>query len=181
MDDKAQNPYGFAPAHDQPIRYMDRIRTYYQTLGYGKPYEWAHFADVPFQPLKKPLADSQVALITSAAPYQPGKGDQGPGAAYNASAKFYEVYSGETAKDHDLRISHIGYDRNHTTAEDSRTWFPLAQLRRLASEGRIGGLTERFHGAPTNRSHRTTIEIDCAEILARCRQDGADVAVIVAN
>lgn len=181
MDEQAQNPYGFAPPHDRPIPYLDRIRTYYQTLGYGKPYEWAHFADVPFQPLRKPLSESRLALVTTAAPYQPEKGNQGPGAAYNAAAKFYSVYSGETADDHDLRISHIGYDRKHTTAEDSRTWFPLAQLRRLAGEGRIGGLTPRFHGAPTNRSHRTTIETDCVEILDRCREDGADVAVIVAN
>lgn len=181
MDTEPDNPYGFAPPHDAPIPYLHRIRTYYQTLGYGKPYGWAHFAEVPFQPLRKPLSQSRVALITTAAPYQPEKGDQGPGAPYNAAAKFYQVYSGDTSEEHDLRISHIGYDRKHTTAEDSRTWFPLAQLRRLAAEGRIGELAPRFHGTPTNRSHRTTIEVDCAEVLKRCREDRADVAVIVAN
>jgi D-proline reductase (dithiol) PrdB len=45
-------------------------------------------------------------LITTAAPYQPGKGDQGPGAPYNAAAKFYNVYSEDSSSDHDLRISH---------------------------------------------------------------------------
>jgi len=177
------DPLAFAPPHDQPIPYMQRIRTYYQTLGYGRPYEWAHYAEVPFQPLTKPLADSAVALVTTAAPYDPAKGDQGPGAAYNAGAKFYAVYSGPTdaEADPDVRISHVGYDRQHTSAEDPRTWFPLAAMRDLAAAGRIGGLTPRFHGAPTNRSHRTTIEVDCAEVLARCRADRADVAVIVAN
>src|SRR5207302_7602100 len=80
---------GFAPDHDIPIPYMQRIRDYYQGLGYGAPYRWAHYAEVPFQPLEKPLAECRVALITTAAPLQPGKGDQGPGAPYNAAAKFY--------------------------------------------------------------------------------------------
>jgi hypothetical protein len=171
----------FAPEDDVPIPYMKRIRDYYVTLGYGAPYRWAHFEDVPFTPLAKPLKDGRIALITTAAPYQPDKGNQGPRAPYNAAAKFYKVYSGDTAVDHDLRISHIGIDRKHTTAEDSNTWFPLPALRRAVASGRIGELTKRFHGAPTNRSHRTTIDVDCAELLARCREDKADAAIIVAN
>ena len=139
--------FGFAPAHDAPIPYMQRIRDYYVALGYGAPYEWAHYAEVPFQPLQKPLAESRVTLITTAAPYQPDKGDQGPGAPYNSAAKFYKVYSGDTAKDHDLRISHVGIDRKHTTAEDSGTWFPLPELRARRRRGRIGSLAPRFHGA----------------------------------
>ena len=181
MADEQDEEFGFAPDHDNPIPYMQRIRDSYVTLGYGKPYRWAHYANVPFQPLQKPLAQSTVALITTAAPYQPDKGDQGPGAPYNAAAKFYKVYSGDTRQDHDLRISHIGIDRKHTTAEDSGTWFPLPALRKLAAQGRIGAVAPRFHGAPTNRSHRTTIDVDCAELLARCREDRADVAILVAN
>lgn len=176
-----ENPYGFAPPDDQPIRYMDRIRTYYQTLGFGKPYEWAHYVDAPFTPLTKPLNESRVALITTAAPYQPDAGDQGPWSEYNSKAKFYQVFSGDTSVDHDLRISHIGIDRKHTSQEDSNTWFPLPMLRRMAEEGVIGEVAPRFHGAPTNRSHRTTIEVDAAEITQRVKHDRADVAVIAAN
>ena len=160
---------------------MQRIRDYYTALGYGTPYRWAHYAEVPFQPLKKPLAECRVALITTAAPYQPGKGDQGPGAPYNAAAKFYDVYSGDSSIDHDLRISHLAIDRVHTTAEDSNTWFPLPELRLCAAAGRIGEVARRFHGAPTNRSHRTTIERDCPELLACCRADKADAVVLVGN
>ena len=122
-----------------------------------------------------------VALVTTAAPHQPGKGDQGPGAPYNASAKFYSVYSGEASLDHDLRISHIAIDRKHTTAEDPGTYFPLKALRRAAAEGRIGSVAARFHGAPTNRSKRVTLQIDCPEIVARCKADQADAAILVAN
>ncbi len=168
----------FAPDHDAPIEYMRRTREYYLALGYDNPYRWAHYIDAPFQPLARKLAGSTVALITTAAPFQPDKGDQGPGAAYNAGAKFYSVYSGDTSVDHDTRIAHIGYDRKHTTAADSNTWFPLPLMRRFAAEGRFK-LAPRFHGAPTNRSQRVTLETDAPEILARCRQDQVDAALLV--
>ena len=178
---QVQHGFGFAPDHDAPIPYMQRIRDYYLALGYATPYRWAHYAEVPFRPLEKAARRVSRRLITTAAPYQPEKGDQGPGAPYNAAAKFYTVYSGDSSIDHDLRISHLAIDRVHTTAEDSNTWFPLPQLRRCAAAGRIGEVAPRFHGAPTNRSHRTTLEQDCPELLARCRADGADAAILVAN
>jgi hypothetical protein len=168
----------FAAEHDVAIPYMQRTRDYYLALGY-RPYRWAHFADVPFTPLGASLDRARVALITTAAPYQPVVGDQGPGAKYNAAAKFYTVYSDSTDTTPDLRISHVGYDRINTTAEDPNTWFPLARLHEAAKAGRIGALTPRFHGAPTNRSHRVTMETDAPELLRRCREDGADVAILV--
>jgi len=172
---------GFAPDEDTPIPYMARTREYYAAIGYTTPYRWAHYVDAPFQPLKKPLSQSRVAIITTAAPFDPAKGDQGPGAKYNGGAKFYSVYDGDSGKTHDLRISHIAYDRVHTSADDSGTWFPLPQLQRLARERRVGEIAPRFFGAPTNRSHRVTIETDAPEILARCRADKVEAAVLVPN
>jgi hypothetical protein len=168
-----------APDDDVPIPYRQRTRDYYLALGYANPYRWARFADAPFAPLAVPLARARLALVTTAAPYQPGLGDQGPGAPYNAAAKFYRVYSDSTDATPDLRISHVGYDRAHTRAEDPNTWFPLARLREAVKAGRLGGLTPRFHGVPTNRSQRVTMETDAPEILQRCREDGADVALLV--
>ena len=170
-----------APAHDAPIAYMQRTRSYYQALGYGAPYEWAHFADVPFRPVVKSLATCRVGLVTTAAPHQAGRGDQGPGAPYNAAAKFYSVYSGDTSVDPDLRIAHVAIDRKHTTAEDPGSYFPLAALRRSAHAGRIGALAPRFHGLPTNRSQRATLDIDVPELVARCRADAVDAVLLVPN
>ena len=170
-----------AADHDVPIPYLQRTRDYYQTLGYGAPYVWAHFAQVPFQPLQKPFDQSRIALITTAAPHRPDAGDQGPGAPYNAAAKFYTVYSGDTSVDHDLRISHVAIDRQHTTAADPGTYFPLSVLRRMVANGRIQALTARFHGAPTNRSQRVTLQVDAPDIVARCHADGADAAILVPN
>ena len=164
-----------------PLPYLQRVRSYYQALGYGAPYVWAQVDDVPFQPLRKPLGACRVALVTTAAPYRPDAGDQGPGAPYNARAKFHQVYAGDTALDHDLRIAHVAIDRSHTLATDSASWFPLAALRRQVAAGRIAALTARFHGLPTNRSQRTSVEVDGPEIVGRCLADGADVALLVPN
>ena len=70
------------------LNYMQRMRDYYLALDYDNPYRWANFTDVPFRPLRKPVADSRVGLVTTAAPFKPDAGDQGPGAPYNAAAKF---------------------------------------------------------------------------------------------
>ena len=164
-----------------PIPYLQRVRSYYQALGYGAPYEWAHFDAVPFQTLTKPLAECRLALITTAAPFQPDKGDQGPGAPYNAAAKFYSVYSLDAAQDPDLRISHVAIDRQHTSAADIASYLPLAALRKAARSGRVGSLAASLHGVPTQRSQATTMNIDAPEIVARCLADGADAALLVPN
>ena len=167
-----------AAADDVPIPYMQRTRDYYLALGYPNPYRWAHFVEVPFTPLRTPLDRARVALVTTAASFQPGAGDQGPGAPYNAAAKFYKVFSASIESKPDLRISHVGYDREHTSAKDINTYFPLDRLKEAAAAGRIGALAPRFHGVPTNRSHRET-EADVVELLRRCREDGVDAAVLV--
>src|ERR1700710_1229630 len=179
MSGPSDDQLGFAPDYDAPVPYMQRTRDYYTAIGYTTPYRWAHYVDAPSQPLRKPLAQSRVAIVTTAAPVDPAKGDQGPGAKYNGGAKFYQVYDGDTSGDHDLRISHIAYDRLHTSADDSGTWFPLPALKRLAQRGLIGELAPRFFGVPTNRSHRVTLEADAPEILRRCREDKVDAAVLV--
>jgi D-proline reductase (dithiol) PrdB len=171
---------GFAADDDSPIGYMKRTRDWYLALGYGNPYRWAHYADVPFQPLSKPLARCTAALITTAAPRQAGEAAPEP-VAYNAAAKFYAVYSGDSAADHDLRIDHVAIDRKHTSMEDSGAWFPLPALRRAVARGRIAALAKRFHGVPTHRSQRQTISVYCPEVVSRCLEDEVDVAVLVPN
>jgi hypothetical protein len=80
MSTGTDNPADFAPDRDEPIPYMQRTRDYYRAIGSDTPYRWAHNNDTPFQPLKKPLAHSRVTIVTTAAPFDPTKGDQGPGA-----------------------------------------------------------------------------------------------------
>ena len=64
--------------------------------------------------------------------------------------------------------------------DDSGCWFPLPVMRRLADEG-VFELGPRFHGFPTNRSQQRAREVDAPDLLARCRADGAQAALLVAN
>ncbi len=166
---------------DAPIPYMARTREYYRALGYEDAYRWAHFADAPFTPLRKPLKECRIGLVTTAVPYDPAHGEQGPGAPYNAAAKFHRAYAHAIDGNPDVRIAHVTYDRTHTTAEDQGSWFPLAQLKRRAATGLIGAVAPRFYGAPTTRSQRSTLEQDAPEIFALMRADAVDAAVLVPN
>ena len=160
------------------IDYIARTRRYYGTLGYP-PYHWAQNEHVPFTAPAKPLAESRLALITTAAPYREELGDQGPGAAYNAAAKFFEVYTAPIDPPPDLRISHLGYDRSHSTAEDPATWLPIDALEQARERGEVGEVAEHLIGIPTNRSQRVTTENDAAAALAECHRIAVDVALLV--
>lgn len=168
-----------AQPEDVPVGYMRRLRDYYLALGYDNPYRWAHYAQVPFFPLDKPLAHSRVGLVTTAAPFKQGAGAQGAGAPYNAAAKFYQVYSHASDDEQFLGISHLGYDRKYSTAEDSNSFFPLTALHNAAQQGRIGSVAPRYYGAPTNRSQVTTVQRDAADVLALLQQDEVDLAILV--
>ena len=171
----------FAPEADQPIPYIERTRNYYLGLGYELHYVWAHYIEVPFAPLKKPLSQSVLGLVTTAVPFDLSKGPQGPGAPYNAAAKFYEPYIQSTDGDVDLRIAHVGIDRRNANMEDIHCWFPLDAAKRALLGGRIGSISNHFYGLPTNRSQRHTLEVDAPFILRKLRADQVDVAVLIPN
>jgi hypothetical protein len=126
------------------------------------------------------LAALRITLITTAAPFRPDKGDQSARAPYNSAAKFFQVYSERCEGEHDMRVSHVGVDRANLV-DDSNLWFPLSALSRAVSRGRVGSLTARFHGVPTNRSQRHTLTTDLPDLLDRCREDGAQAAILVPN
>jgi len=171
----------FAPELDQPILYIDRTRSYYLGLGYETPYVWAHYLEVPFSPLKKLLNQSTLGLITTAVPFKAENGPQGPGAPYNATAKFYQPFQQAIDGKIDLRIAHVGIDRQNANMEDSSCWFPLAAAKKAVEKGRIKVISPHFYGLPTNRSQRHTLEIDAPLILEMLRADQVDVAVLIPN
>jgi hypothetical protein len=171
----------FAPELDQPVRYIERTRNYYLGLGYETPYVWAHYIDVPFAALQKPLNQSTLGLVTTAVPFDASSGPQGPGAAYNAAAKFYDPYVRSIDEDADLRIAHVGVDRRNADMQDSNCWFPLNAAKRAVAKGRIQSLSKHFYGLPTNRSQRHTLEIDAPLILSKMRADQVDLAVLIPN
>jgi D-proline reductase (dithiol) PrdB len=170
-----------APETDRPLPYIERTRNYYLGLGYETPYVWAHYPDVPFTPPRKPLNQSVLGLVTTAVPFDSSKGPQGPGAPYNAAAKFYEPYSRSVNEDMDLRIAHVGIDRRNANMQDSNCWLPLDAAKRAVKTGRIQAISKHVYGLPTNRSQRHTLEVDAPLILDMMRADQVDLAVLIPN
>ena len=160
----------FAPEHDVPIPYMQRTRDYYLALGYGNPYRWAHFADVPFTPLAKPLAQSRVALITTAAPYQPGVGDQGPGREVQRRR---EVLQGLLRRDRRrARPAHLAR-RLRPHAHHGRGSEHLVSRWRALQRGREGGTDRRAHAALPRRADQPQPPGDDGDGRARSSCGGA--------
>jgi hypothetical protein len=161
-------------AHRTFISYIDRTRELYQAQGYPKPYQWAHFEEVPFTPLPAPLARCRLTLITTASPIREDSTSQ----AGLPMAK--EVSSGSTASPPEhLYTADLAWDKENTHTDDLDSFFPIHRLQELAAAGRIGSLAARYHGAPTEYSQRRTMERDAPEILRRCREDDVEAALLV--
>ena len=158
------------PTHRTFVSYIDKSREYYAARGYANPYRWAHFEDVPFSALKRPLPQAVVTLITTAHQI-PAEGE---------TPSLHAVYS-VPSDDPPARLSTDGrfWDRQATHTDDLDSYCPVHRLRELVREGRIGRLAQRLHGVPTEYSQRLTRDRDAPEILRRCREDGADAAILV--
>ncbi len=168
--------------HRSFISYIDRTRNFYAAQGYPNPYRWAHHSDVPFTPLSKPLSESRITIITTASPFhsQDGSEEDVRESAGGSHREVKQVWSGETERTPDrLYTDDLAWDRENTHTDDVESFVPLAALRSLIGDGRIGSLAKRFHGVPTDYSQRRTLEQDAPEITARCHEEAVDIALLV--
>jgi len=62
----------FNPAYRGFVSYIDKSREFYLNKGYNNPYRWATHSDAPFTALAKPLSESRIGVITTAAPDEEG-------------------------------------------------------------------------------------------------------------
>jgi len=153
-----------------PVRYIERTRAYYRALGYAKDYVWASHADVPFAPLRKPVADCRIGLVTTASAGDPAV--HGPG-------HVRQVWSGPVAPPpRELFTANLAWDKESTHTRDRESFLPIETVSALVSEGRVGGLAAHFHGVPTEYSQRKTLDDDAPQVLRRLRDDGADAAIL---
>ena len=169
----------FAPEHDVPIPYMQRTRDYYLALGFDSPYRWAHYDEVPFTPLAKPLgavargADHDRGAL-SARHGRPGAGRE----VQRGRQVLHRCTRTRPTPMPDLRISHVGYDRKHTTRRGHRTRGSRSPRLQRGGEG---GTDRRAHAALPRRADEPQPAGDDRDATrpsscARCREDGADVA-----
>ena len=145
---------------------------------YLRMYRWRRVDPVPLARRTKPVAESRVALITTAGLVPPG------GPPFDETVKGGDFSYRVIAADADiarLEEHHRSESFDHAgIALDRNLAFPLDRLRELAAAGEIGEVAPRhlsFMGsitAPGRLSTRTAPE--AARLLAA---DGVDLALLV--
>lgn len=111
-----------------PIEYIPRTRELYRAFA---PYRWVVNTDPPpWTPLRKPIAQSKLALIGSG------------GILYRDQPRFHREDATyrlipKNAAQADLDVWHFGY-KTADASRDHNCVFPLARLRELEAEGVIG-------------------------------------------
>jgi D-proline reductase (dithiol) PrdB len=156
-----------------PVEYIKSITRQYANLGY-KPYGWVYNTDAPpWQPLRKPLKQSRVALIASGGIYRRGQ------VAFHSKDDTSVRLIPTDVRTEDLRTSHFAYDQTDAR-KDPNVVFPIDTLRGLVREGFVGGLTEHaftFMGGIYS-SRRVREEVAPA-ITERLVAERADLALLV--
>ncbi len=153
---------------NEPVGYMQRTKEFYAAQGYEKSYVWAQHRDIPFTPLSKPLAQSRLGIVTTAALY-----DRKP-------LEPREVASAPMEPPPErLYANDLAWAKESTHMDDRASYFPIEMLREMVAEQRLGALAERFHCIPTSYSQRATLEQDAPDVLSRLQADEVDVALLI--
>jgi D-proline reductase (dithiol) PrdB len=161
------------------VRYIEKTHDYYRRLGYQKTYNYAHNEEIPFTPLRKPLSECRVALVTTASFVlldEEGHPLEEPIFIGTNELEVFTVPSDWPA----ARIfsTSADHDRYQTDMTDVEAFFPTTRMQEFLKEGTFGSLGRDYFRTPPNYSHRKTIEVDGPEILHRCRADHIDVALL---
>jgi hypothetical protein len=117
------------------------------------------YEDAPFTPLRKPLADSRVGLMTSSGHFVAGDDPEPFGVSEMTQAEA-EARISEFLREppvmsqiplhvspRDLRVRHGGYDVA-SASRDFNVAFPLDALRTLQRAGRIGEIADPVYSFP---------------------------------
>lgn len=131
----------------------------------------------PSTPLRKPLEQSKLALVTTAGLHlrkdKPFIGDHKVGDAS------YRVIP-STAKGGDIVQSHVSIGFDHTGLyRDINVTFPVDRLRELAQRGIIGSLARNYYSfMGALRDPRRLIEETGPEVARRLKDERVDVVLI---
>ena len=143
-----------------------------------KAYPWRRVDPVPWTALKKPLKDSQLALISSAGFIKPG---QEP---FDESIRGGDYSFREIPSDTDvstLMDTHRSDLYDHSgLRQDPNLAFPLDRLRERVKNGRIGSLNHRhlsFMGSITAPGRLIKKSVPCE--VRKLVEDGVDIALLV--
>ena len=162
------------PAYRVFVSYIDKSREFYSAQGYERPYSWARHDESPFTPLSKPLSESRIGLVTTAVNLDlPDDADED---ALPIASTFAASLDPVPER---LFTQNRSWDKEATHTNDLDSFFPIHHLQAAVEDGRIGSISPRFYGVPTEYSQRRTRDADAPQLLEYLREDGVDVAMLV--
>lgn len=145
---------------------------------YLKAYRWRRLESVPWTPLKKPLQDSRLVLISSAGMVA---ADQKP---FDNLVLGGDPSVREIAYDVDvftLLETHRSDAFDHTgIRQDPNLAFPADRLREMAAAGLIGSLNHRYlsiMGSVTSPDRLITKTVP--PIVSKLVEDRVDIALLI--
>ena len=114
-----------------PVAYIPRTRDLYSDF---TPYRWVRNEAAPFTPLRKPIAECAVAMISSG------------GIMYRDQPRFHREDASYrripiAAHPDELSVWHFGYP-TRDAERDVNCVLPLARMRELETAGVIGKLVD---------------------------------------
>lgn len=157
------------------VHYMQTITERYLHLGYT-PYRWfVADAPPPWQPLRKLLRRVRLGVVSTAGAYALGQ----VAYHYKDDASIRQLDS--TTPDAALRFSHITENYLAAAKRDPNCLLPLRNLRKLATEGVIGGLADQVFSCMGGvYSQRRVREETAPALLEACRAQRVDAALLIA-
>jgi D-proline reductase (dithiol) PrdB len=140
-------------------------------------YPFVRYSDTPWAPLRRPVAASTLALVSTGGFYL--KGRQPPFDAANIEGDTsFRVFS-PLVRAQELGIAHDHFP-HHYAEQDINTILPLDHLHQFAREGIIGGIAERVYSISGYIPNIAAFADGTAHQIASMMQvDGVDAALIV--
>ncbi len=163
-----------------------------QLAAYSPPDEevdWT-YEDAPFTPLKKPLSEMRVGLLTSSGHYVDGEPHAPPAlAGYSQEEGVRHIDEYGRAKPflaavpidvpvEQLRVHQPGYDIR-AALEDRNTVMPIDRMRELEADGVIGEFARTAYSFIGLASQLRLKKEQAPEWAERVRAEGWDAAVLV--
>jgi len=169
--------------------YSSQVRAYEEEGAHGFGSHWS-YDDGPFAPLRRPVASSRVALLTSSGHFVAGDDPQPFGVEAmtqeEAESRILEFLCARPelssisrdTPDQELRVRHGGYDVRAARA-DPNVAFPLARMRELAAAGKIGELAGEAYSFVGAASQLRLRKEALPPWIARLQSAGVEAALLV--
>lgn len=159
----------------KPIAWMDLMRQRYESLGFP-PFQWSVHEDAPFTPLRKPLAQCAVTMLTSGGVSERAVPGFDPFARNDFRLdRIDSAFPSDGFKIDDSYYPHDDAER------DINCIFAIDRLRELARAGEIGSVTPHFWSGFMGRTYMRTrlLQEEAPAFARRLAEEGTDVLVAV--